>query len=76
MGTEWLDYGGAEPNSEDPKMKGIYQFKAKWGGQLVAHDQCRLIVAGGRRFSAKGLVSRIHEKTGDRVYGRAKNSRD
>jgi len=35
-GWRWLDFGGAEPNSPDLKMQGIYKFKAKWGGQLLS----------------------------------------
>ena len=35
-GHLWLDYGGVEPKSEDPKMQSIYKFKKKWGGELAA----------------------------------------
>lgn len=41
-GWRRLDFGGAEPDSHDPKMQGIYQFKSKWGGDLVASDRLRL----------------------------------
>ena len=41
-GWRYLDFGGAEPESLDPKMQGIYHFKAKWGGALVASDRLRL----------------------------------
>ena len=37
-GLRWLDFGGAEPQSADPKMQAIYNFKSKWGGQLVNYD--------------------------------------
>ena len=49
-GWRRLDFGGAEPNSPDPKMQGIYHFKAKWGGVLVASDRMRLNGAAIRRF--------------------------
>ncbi|MDP6702098.1 MAG: peptidoglycan bridge formation glycyltransferase FemA/FemB family protein [Candidatus Latescibacteria bacterium] len=47
-GWRWLDFGGAEPDSPDPKMQGIFRFKAKWGGQLLSADRMRqtLGVAG------------------------------
>ncbi len=68
MGVEHLDYGGGDPNAQDPKMKGIYLFKAKWGGRPVGYEQCRLMVAGHGMLSAKGLIGRIHERAGDSVF--------
>jgi hypothetical protein len=37
-GMRWLDFGGADPESDDPKIQGIYAFKAKWGGKLVRYN--------------------------------------
>jgi len=34
-GYTYYDLMGVEVNSDDPKKRGIYQFKAKWGGELV-----------------------------------------
>ena len=48
-GMRWLDYGGAEPDSTDPKMRSIYQFKAKWGGELIEYDRYRLRDGGSIR---------------------------
>ena len=39
---DWLDYGGVNPTSENPKLKGIYQFKAKWGGGLERCNRFRV----------------------------------
>jgi lipid II:glycine glycyltransferase (peptidoglycan interpeptide bridge formation enzyme) len=36
-GLRKLDYGGATPNTTDPKKKGIHSFKKSWGGDLVEH---------------------------------------
>jgi len=33
----YIDWGGAQPNSSDNKMKSIDRFKAKWGGELVEY---------------------------------------
>lgn len=33
-----VDYGGATPESEDPKEKGIHRFKASFGGAVVRND--------------------------------------
>jgi lipid II:glycine glycyltransferase (peptidoglycan interpeptide bridge formation enzyme) len=49
-GWRRLDFGGAEPDSLDPKMQGIYQFKAKWGGELVASDRLRLYGTATQRL--------------------------
>lgn len=38
-----LDYGGAEPDADDPKKKGIFDFKMKWGGDLVPYDYFELV---------------------------------
>lgn len=34
-GFDSIDWGGAQPNSDDPKMIAIDHFKRKWGGSLV-----------------------------------------
>lgn len=34
-GVRYYDLMGVEPEADDPKKKGIYQFKAKWGGKLI-----------------------------------------
>lgn len=70
-GVEWLDYGGAAPDSQDPKVQGIYKFKAKWGGDLIRCDRFRLINPGRGRFSARGIMGRMYEKAGGGVYGAA-----
>lgn len=49
-GWNRLDFGGAEPESDDLKMQGIYRFKAKWGGELVACDRLRLTRGGNDRL--------------------------
>lgn len=37
-GYDYVDWGGAQPNSNDPKMKAIDKFKAKWGGKLTSYS--------------------------------------
>ena len=62
-GWHWLDFGGAEPNSPNPKMQGIFRFKAKWGGQLLAADQMRLtlgVVGRLQRILPKKLHQLVH----------------
>ena len=34
-GFRVYDLMGVNPHSTDPKERGIFQFKAKWGGDLV-----------------------------------------
>ena len=46
-GCRWLDFGGAEPLSDDPKMKSIYEFKRKWGGELCKFDAFNLVPGKG-----------------------------
>ena len=62
MGVEWLDYGGADPDSEDSKAQGIYKFKAKWGGDLVRCDRFRLLAAGRGKFTPRGVVGKLYGK--------------
>ena len=69
MGVQWLDYGGADPDAQDPKAQGIYQFKVKWGGDLVRCDRFRLVAGDRSRFTARGILSRIYEKGGAKTYG-------
>jgi hypothetical protein len=71
QGVQWLDYGGADPDSEDPKVRGIYQFKAKWGGDLVRCNRFRLVAGVGRNLSPRGLLRRLYEKGGRKTYGSA-----
>ncbi len=33
-GIKWIDWVGAEPDSNDPKMDNIMNFKLSWGGSL------------------------------------------
>lgn len=47
-GLKKLDYGGATPNTQDPKKKGIHAFKASWGGDLVEHYQFERQMPGWR----------------------------
>jgi hypothetical protein len=68
MGVRCLDYGGADPNSQDPKIKGIYKFKAKWGGQLLRCDRFRLLIGGGHAFSVRRAVARFYERAGAKTY--------
>lgn len=37
-GAKIYDLAGVNPNPVTPKEKGGYQFKAKWGGQLLKYD--------------------------------------
>jgi len=71
QGEQWLDYGGADPDSEDPKARGIYQFKAKWGGALVRCDRFRLVAGVGRNNSPRGMLRRLYIKGGRKTYGSA-----
>ena len=61
MDCDWLDYGGVNPTSENPKLKGIYQFKAKWGGGL---EQCNRFRYTHQvpLLSLKYLPSKIYQK--------------
>ena len=34
---DYVDWGGAQPKTNNPKMKSIDKFKAKWGGELVSY---------------------------------------
>jgi len=41
QGHRYYDLTGVNPNPQTPKEQGIYRFKAKWGGRLVAyHEYC------------------------------------
>ena len=39
MGLSTLDFAGIEPYSSSPKMRAIYDFKTKWGGEQVDYDE-------------------------------------
>ena len=57
----WLDYGGGGPEAADPKLQGIYRFKAKWGGDLVEYDYFRRPLRSswrGRAFSVAAGAGR------------------
>ncbi len=36
-GIKWLDWVGVNPDSKDPKQKGIFKFKLRWGGSLIKY---------------------------------------
>lgn len=38
-GYDVYDLAGVKPDSEDVKEKGIYEFKSKFGGELVSHKE-------------------------------------
>ena len=41
QGYRYYDLAGVNPNPQTLKEQGIYRFKAKWGGRLVAyHEYC------------------------------------
>ena len=61
MDCDWLDYGGVNPTSENPKLKGIYQFKAKWGGGLERCNRFRYI-NHVPLLSLKYFPSKIYQK--------------
>lgn len=59
-GWRRLDFGGAEPDATDPKMQGIYRFKAKWGGQLFTVDRMRLTLGMAGRLQ-RILPKKLHQ---------------
>ena len=59
-GWRWLDFGGAEPESADPKIQGIYRFKAKWGGKLISGDRFRLTLGAADRLQ-RLIPQKLHQ---------------
>jgi hypothetical protein len=57
-GQRMVDFSGAQPNSDDPKMKAIDFFKSRWGTEL--EESLTLTLPFSRaRARASGLAQRL-----------------
>ena len=54
-GCRLVDFVGAAPDSDDPKLKTIDAFKARWGTELVDTLELSLKVVPIRRYALAGL---------------------
>ncbi|NYZ75472.1 peptidoglycan bridge formation glycyltransferase FemA/FemB family protein [Candidatus Micrarchaeota archaeon] len=54
-GQTCYDLGGVSPAPVTPKEKGLYQFKAKWGGKLVPYEEYSKFFSRGRKFFVAAL---------------------
>ncbi|WP_432738810.1 hypothetical protein [Maridesulfovibrio sp. FT414] len=52
-GVRYLDWVGADPDSEDPKLMGILKFKKSWGGELVSYNLYTKTVFGPKILLVK-----------------------
>lgn len=48
-GFRAYDLGGVSPDPQTQKEKGVYQFKAKWGGELALYNAYQKFYSGRRR---------------------------
>ncbi|MBI9079538.1 MAG: peptidoglycan bridge formation glycyltransferase FemA/FemB family protein [Pseudodesulfovibrio sp.] len=54
-----VDYVGATPDTDDPKLRGIHSFKKSWGGELIEHVVFRRV--------RNNLLSRLKQLLDDPV---------
>jgi lipid II:glycine glycyltransferase (peptidoglycan interpeptide bridge formation enzyme) len=59
-GYRIYDLAGVSPNPANKKEKGIYQFKAKWGGKLINYTLCSL---NDFTYSKSALLKQIIKRT-------------
>ena len=53
-GYKFVDFVGAQPANDDPKIKAIDQFKSRWGTKI--HESLRLDISGS---SVKKILARV-----------------
>lgn len=66
MGHKIYDLGGVSVEPRTEKEEGIYQFKAKWGGELVNFYKYSLTM-GKRRKNIINLLRYIRNRIGERI---------